>query len=104
MTRHSDGFHFVPDFTEYGNQPKIFFVAFNSRSRIEARSSSKKKAMKRRTIVNGLDRVSHRVDVCKADAWCLFNMVRKGRSWISAAPRSPATHWLQRQDYQQFPF
>lgn len=99
-----DWYHFVADFTEYGDQPKVFYVASNVRHKIELKRVAKAKAMKRSTIVNGLERVSQRVDVCKADAWCVFNTVRKGRSWISAAPRSPAAHWLRRQDYQQIPF
>lgn len=95
---------FVPNFTEYGNQPKVMAIAFNTRMEIESTRIGRKKKMECRRDVAGHVRRNGRVGVCEPDAWHRENQTRKGRSWFSAAPRSPADHWLLRQGYQKFPF
>lgn len=86
------------------DQPKVFDVAWRTRIELRSRREHIARAMKRTKVVDGIVRASGRTDVCEEDAWLTHNLVRKGRSWISAAPRSPAAHWMLRQNYQQFPF
>jgi hypothetical protein len=96
---------FVPDFTEYDNQPKTICAAFETRGRIWAIRHKKAKPMKRSTSVNGTERISGRVDFLQDRSWHMASPVRRvGRSVFSLAPKSPADHWLQRHGYQQCPF
>lgn len=105
MTQTGDQkFCVVPDFTVYGNQPKVIAVAWNTRVQIEAQRNDRRRAIKRSTSVNGLTRVSRRPDVCAEDTWHGEKPFRSLRSWFSAAPKSPAAHWLAGQGYQRFPF
>lgn len=98
------GFRYVRDFTEYGNQPKTIAIAINTRLELWSAGNARKQRMNRRRAVAGRVRANGRIDVCEPDAWHRDNRTRKGRSWMSSAPRSPAVHWLRRHDYQQFPF
>lgn len=97
-------FHFVPDFTEWGSQPKTIAVAWNARLEIWAKQNACRKSMKRSRVLDGVDRSSGRIDVCADDAWNSENEARKGRSRYSCAPRSPSAKWLERHGYQKFPF
>jgi hypothetical protein len=83
---------------------QYFFVAWRARIELRSKQEHIAKSMKRTTSADGIKRASGRIDVCEPDAWMTHNTVRKGRSWLSAAPRSPADHWLACQGYQQFPF
>jgi hypothetical protein len=84
--------------------PKVHFVAWLARIELRSKREHMARSMKRTKSVDGIVRASGRTDVCEADAWLTHNPVRKGRSWLSAAPRSTAAHWLLRQGYVQFPF
>ena len=105
MNRQSDEFRFIPDFTTYGNQPKVHAVATEVRSTLWLIRVKKQNRMRRRSEVNGLSRVSGRISAIENDAWYCDTPVRKaGREWCSRAPKSTAAHWLASHNYQQFPF
>ena len=97
-------FHFVPDFTEWGNRPKTMAVAWNARLAIWAKQNASRKSMRRSQVLDGVKRSSRRTDVCEADAWNSENQRKKGRSWYSCAPKSPSDRWLLHAGYQKFPF
>ena len=95
----------VPDFTAYGNQPKVHAIATEVRSTLWLMRVKKKQRMRRSAEANGLGRVSGRISAVKDEASFCASPVRKAvRSWCSLAPKSPADHWLQRHGYQQCPF
>ena len=96
--------HFIPDFSVYGDQPKVIAIAFKTRIEIQADRNTQKQSMKRRTAHAGVVRSSGRVDVAEPDAWNRLRSTKKCRSWYSAAPRSPSDHWLACHGYQKFPF
>ena len=95
---------FVPNFTEYGNQPKTIAVAWIARSALWVRQSSKRKAAKRTRVLAGVRRASGRKDPSVVDAWHKEINGTRGKSWCACAPRSPSESWLQRHGYQQLPF
>lgn len=98
-------FKFIPDFTEYGNRPKVIAIAWNVRVEIQRTASLKKSQMKRSKDTNGVVRLSKRIDVFADDAWHHIGRLIKARGWwLRPAPRSPAAHWLAAREYEQFPF
>ena len=101
----NEEFQVRTDFSYYGNQPKVWAIAVNTRGELWLARLHKKKKMKRTTDVCGSDRVSRRPSFVLESSWFLDRPVRRvGRSVFSLAPKSPADHWLQRHGYQQCPF
>ena len=101
----NEEFQVRTDFSHYGNQPKVWAIAVNTRGELWLARLHKKKKMKRTTDVCGSDRVSGRPAFVLENSWFLRSPVRKGgRSWFTLAPKSPAAHWLENQGYQQCPF
>lgn len=78
--------------------------AFNCRLKIWHAKFKKQNTVKRSRVFGVVLKVNGRFTIFQPEAFMRSNYTKKGRSWISAAPRSPAAHWLTRQRYEQLPF